>query len=221
MSTVNVPVGALQCQPLLNSEAEPLIIIDTNYNLNYTVLMLTFASLFTAISLGLSLAADAFVACLALAVTQQLRAAQRLTMALTFGIFQGVMPIIGWLGGYWLLAWVMGIQSWISFLLLVFVGGNMIKAALYPQADAATTQLTLRTVLSLAIATSIDALAVGFTLPSVTTHPVFTCVMIAVITMVCCSLALFAGRLIPKRIGKPAELFAGSFLILLGISQLL
>ncbi len=185
----------------------------------YTECMLNFVT--TALALGLSLAVDAFVVSIALSLKQKLSIKTQLGMVATFGGLQGLMPAIGWQGGSLIAVWSQLYSQWISFALLCIVGGRMVYNAISASEEAVPNQLSAWTIFSLGIATSIDALAVGITLPTLTTYPAWMCLSIAIITASVCSIGLFAARAIPQRIGKPAEIFAGIVLVSLGLKLLL
>ena len=85
----------------------------------------------------------------------------RLRMAFLFGFFQALMPLIGWLGISWFSRQLEAYDHWIAFVLLAFIGGNMIREAFSPEEEQHFNPHHLRTQLLLAVATSIDALAVG------------------------------------------------------------
>ena len=85
----------------------------------------------------------------------------RLRMAFLFGFFQALMPLIGWLGISWFSRQLEAYDHWIAFVLLAFIGGNMIREAFAPEEEQHFNPHRLRTQLLLAVATSIDALAVG------------------------------------------------------------
>lgn len=85
----------------------------------------------------------------------------RLRMAFLFGFFQALMPLIGWLGISWFSRQLEAYDHWIAFVLLAFIGGNMIREAFSPEEEQHFNPHRLRTQLLLAVATSIDALAVG------------------------------------------------------------
>lgn len=179
----------------------------------------------TDLLLGLSLAADAFVASLAIGLKQQHRLPRRwfVLVPVTFGLFQAVMPLLGWqVVDLFTDGWFDRIDHWVAFIILVIVGGNMIRHVFgHDDDDLPKASFSTSTLISLAIATSIDALAVGFTLPAVSTHPVWTITVIGITTAALCGVALVGTAYIPKTITRPAEVLAGIVLIGLGCKMLL
>ncbi len=178
--------------------------------------------LLTNLILALSLAMDAFIVSLALGVNRkQLPALGAWTIPLTFGLFQAIMPWLGWQTSTLFYSAIAAIDHWIAFILLVAIGINMLRIALKHDEDKAVKKIDLKSILLLGVATSIDALAVGFTLPTVSTQPSLTIGIIGIITTLVCWLAFLGTRWIPKKITTPAELGAGLVLIGLGCKILL
>ncbi len=147
------------------------------------------------------------------------------TIALFFGGFQALMPFTGWLLGSQFADYIQSFDHWVAFLLLGFIGGNMIREALNPEEEetacAVAAKLDYKRLLLMAIATSIDALAMGvmFALLKVSIVPAMT---IIGCTTFCISLAGVAvGNFFGARYKKRAELSGGIILILLGVKILL
>lgn len=178
--------------------------------------------IFTTLLLSLSLAVDAVIVSLALGLKYpRLSLAWKAGIAICFGLFQAVMPLGGWLGATVLAQWIEPYDHWIAFGLLSIIGLNMIKNAWRHSPNTAPSQLNILTVLSLGVATSIDALAVGFGFPVITTQPWLTSFIIGIVTTTGCSLAVLATHKIPSHLTRPAELTAGMILMALGIKLLL
>lgn len=138
-----------------------------------------------------------------------------------FGLFQGVMPLIGFLGGRGLLGWI---DSWapaIACLLLTLIGGKMIFESFGEGVEEEITVITSKVMLVLAIATSIDAMAAGFSLVLLDINAFVACLIIAVTTF----MFSWAGAVIGKRSGNRlesrAELLGGIVLILIGLKMLI
>ena len=148
-------------------------------------------------------------------MTQQPRLRQALLFAAAFGGFQGLMPLLGYYAGNWLAVAACLWAPWLGCGLLVAVGGKMLLDSLHGQAQAII-QLTLRLVLLQAVATSIDALAVGVTFAFLEVAIVPAASVIGVTTF-CLSLAGVAvGNFFGARYKRRAELSGGVILILLG-----
>jgi len=138
-----------------------------------------------------------------------------------FGLFQALMPLIGYLGGRGVLGWIESFAPWIAFCLLVLIGGKMIYESFAEGIEEDIRAVTHRVMLMLAIATSIDAMAAGFALPLLGVAPLVACLIIGVTTF-CFS---WVGVLIGIRSGtwleSKAELFGGVVLVLIGFRLLL
>lgn len=179
--------------------------------------------------LSIALAMDCFtVSIVSGVICQRWRGRVMLQMSLLFGLFQAAMPFIGWLGTSYFSRYIESVDHWIAFGLLVFLGGRMIWESFatddeHPHFDPAniTTQLTM------AVATSIDALAVGISFACVGYDTIGELVMplaaIGIVSFVMsvigCLLGVRFGKSIAKRL-KP-ELFGGIVLLLIGIRILL
>lgn len=138
-----------------------------------------------------------------------------------FGIAQGIMPLLGYLGGKGVLGWVEQYAPWIAFALLLFIGGKMIYESFTEGVEEDITQVTPHVMLILAFATSVDAMAAGFALTLMDVAPLLACLIIALTTF----LFSFAGVYVGARSGtwleSKAELFGGIVLILIGLKILL
>ncbi len=167
-----------------------------------------------AVLLALALAMDAF----AVALTQgaRFRPAARgaLSIGAVFGAFQGLMPLIGWGIGAVALVYVAAVDHWIAFGLLAFLGGRMIIGG--NGEDDAAPRLAGMALLVAGIATSIDALAAGITLPTLGVAPLAACLLIGLVTFALSMVGVVLGRAAGDRFGRPAEILGGLILILLG-----
>ncbi|WP_379922548.1 manganese efflux pump MntP family protein [Erythrobacter sp. R86502] len=167
-----------------------------------------------ALFLALALAMDAF----AVALTQGARCRPgvqgTLAIALTFGLFQGIMPLIGWGIGAVALAYVAAVDHWIAFGLLAFLGARMLRGN--GGDDEADCALTGKALMIAGLATSIDALAAGVTLPALGISPMIAFVLIGGITAVMSGAGVMLGRIAGDRWGAWAERAGGVILIALG-----
>lgn len=182
---------------------------------------MTFWSL-SVIALGVS--ADAFAVALTKGLhMRRFNVRNALIIATTFGLFQAIMPLIGWVLGSQFARYITGIDHWVAFGLLLLVGGKMLWEAFSPHEDTDTDydRLNVRRLIVLAFATSIDALAVGITLAFVPVSIVGAVTLIGVTTLVLSFLGVFIGRRVGARLGKPAEIAGGLVLILIGTRILL
>ncbi|NPD92822.1 manganese efflux pump MntP [Xylanibacter muris] len=185
-------------------------------------------SLFDILFLSVALAMDCFTVSIVSGVITR-RALWRvvLRMSVLFGLFQAVMPLFGWLGMIFFRDYIEPFDHWIAFILLAFIGGNMIKEAFGPEEEHNFRPERLRTQLMLAVATSIDALAVGISFVCTgygsLSELLFPLTVIGVVSfcfgIVGNFLGISFGRVIARKI-KP-ELIGGIILILIGVKVLL
>jgi putative Mn2+ efflux pump MntP len=174
------------------------------------------------LSVGLAMDATAVSAARGLAVPA-IRPRHVLLVAGFFGGFQALMPIIGWGLGARLGPLVQAWDHWIAFVLLSFIGGKMLweaRAAGEGDGDAAVDRFALRSMLLLAIATSIDALAVGITLPMLNAPFLLSIATIGVVSALLSAVGLFAGRRFGAMLGKRLDVAGGLVLIGLGLKIL-
>lgn len=174
------------------------------------------------IAVGLSMDAFAVALCKGLCM-KKLQMKDTMIIALFFGGFQALMPLLGWLLGVRFQAYITQIDHWIAFVLLGVIGGRMVYGAVKDEEEnvCKTDGLNLKEVFLLAIATSIDALAVGITFAFLNTAILPSVTLIGLITF---GLS-FAGVLIGHRFGtkfkKKAEIAGGAVLVLIGLKILL
>jgi putative Mn2+ efflux pump MntP len=143
-----------------------------------------------------------------------------------FGVFQALMPVAGWVLAFWFADAVSTLAPWIAFTLLVLIGAKMLHEAWADHEDddlgpADTGPLTVRGLTPLAVATSIDAAAVGVTFGflDVAVAPAVT--VIGIVTFVLSLLAVRVGSRVGERLGSRAEVLGGVVLILIGLRILL
>lgn len=168
--------------------------------------------------LAIALAMDAF----AVALTQGARfrpgLAGAAVIALTFGVFQAVMPLIGWGIGAVAFVYVEAVDHWIAFGLLTFLGIRMLGG--HVGEDEAMRKLTGTALLVAGLATSIDALAAGITLPTLDASPWIAVALIGLVTAVMSAGGVALGRVAGDRWGTWAERAGGVILIALGCTIL-
>lgn len=177
------------------------------------------------IGVGLSMDAFAVAICQGLSMTK-IRWGHTLTVGLYFGGFQALMPFIGWMLGSQFAARIQSFDHWVAFILLMVIGGNMLREALSGEGDEAEDAaigagLDHKKLFLMAIATSIDALAIGITFAFLDTAILPACGIIGTTTF-CISVAGVAvGCWFGARYKKRAELTGGVILMLLGVKILL
>jgi putative Mn2+ efflux pump MntP len=177
------------------------------------------------VALALGLAMDATAAAAACGVaTPVLRARHFAAVAVYFGGFQALMPLLGWLLATWLGPAVAAWDHWIAFVLLGGIGAKMIHAAWRADHDAGAARdahvFRAKVMLGLAVATSIDAFAAGITLPMFAVPIAISLATIGVVTAAAASLGLAVGRRIGDRFGRGLDALGGAVLIGLGVKIL-
>lgn len=183
------------------------------------------------IGVGLSMDAFAVSICKGLSMPR-LNSKQMLIIGLFFGGFQALMPLIGWALGTSFESLITPVDHWIAFLLLGFIGAKMIFDAIRGSDDenadpaksnavASEQKLDLKELLMMAIATSIDALAVGITFAFLGISIIEAIIIIGVTTFVLSILGVVIGHFFGSRFEKPATIIGGVVLILIGLKILL
>lgn len=176
------------------------------------------------IGVGLSMDAFAVSVCKGLAM-RRVNKKQAVVIGLFFGGFQALMPLIGWLLGVRFEKYITRIDHWVAFVLLACIGGNMIREACSQDEESATLELDLpldiKEMFLMAIATSIDALAVGITFAFLGYPIVEAMVIIGCTTFVMSVLGVYAGNLFGSKYEKRAEVVGGIILLLIGLKILL
>jgi len=132
---------------------------------------------------------------------------------MVFGFFQGIMPLVGYFIGISFSSYVQAYDHWIGFILLVGLGGKMLYEAYKNEFDEEVTDLSTKTLISLAIATSIDAMAVGVTFAFLQTDIYTASGIIAVVTFILCLGAVYIGKKLGSLLESKAEMLGGIILI--------
>ena len=141
-------------------------------------------------------------------------------IAFLFAFFQAMMPLIGYFVGHAFLTYIEKMIPWIALVLLSVIGGKMLYEGIRKQIEEETNfqSLGLKTLLLQAIATSIDALSVGFTISDYSTAEALICVgLVAFVTFGICFVSVFIGKKFGLKLGKKAEILGGLILIAIGI----
>ena len=171
------------------------------------------------ISIGVAMDAFAVAICKGLAI-RKINIKKAIIIGLYFGIFQAVMPTLGYLLGTTFKDLIFKIDHWIALLLLSSIGINMIKES-FNKDDSYNDSLEISTMLVLSIATSIDALAVGITFACLKVNIIFPVIIIGIITCIISIIGTLIGKKFGNKLDSKAEIFGGTILILLGIKILL
>ncbi len=169
---------------------------------------------------GLAMDAFAVAICKGLALGK-LKFRHYLIVGAWFGGFQGLMPFIGYFLGTTFSDYIKQFDHWIAFILLALIGANMIKEAFGSDGEECNAGLGFATMLMMAIATSIDALAVGVTFAFYKVNIVLAVGLIAGITFACSAVGVKIGNLFGTRFKKKAEIGGGAILIVLGLKLLI
>jgi len=181
-------------------------------------------SLWTLFLIALGVSADAFAVALGKGLhMRSFNYRGALLVALAFGLFQAVMPVIGYLLANSFADYIRDWDHWIAFGLLAIIGGKMLWEAFSGHEDKEqdTDSINIRELLVLAVATSIDALAVGVSFAFLDDVPIVgAALLIGLITFVITFIGVVLGHRVGNKLGKPAEIAGGVILILIGASIL-
>lgn len=173
--------------------------------------------------MGVGLAMDAFAVsiCKGLAM-RKVNKKQCFVIALFFGGFQALMPFVGYVLGSQFAEYITRIDHWVAFILLGYIGGKMIHEAWKERNESVEIKemdppLDLRELLILAIATSIDALAVGITFAFLEVNIVEAISIIGVVTFIISGIGVFIGNIFGNKYKSKAEFVGGAILVILGV----
>ena len=176
------------------------------------------------IGVGLSMDAFAVSICKGLGM-QRVNWGHSLVIALFFGGFQALMPLLGWALGSQFAAYVTPVAPWVAFALLAFVGGKMLWDAFHEdeedEAGRSADKLDVKELFMLAIATSIDAFAVGLSFAFLQVDIVSSVSIIGVTTFALSLVGVSAGNIFGSRWERPSTIAGGAILILIGLHTLL
>lgn len=172
--------------------------------------------------IGIGLAMDAFAVSICKGLSmKKLDWKKAIIIAIYFGGFQALMPVIGYFLGTTFESFVTKVDHWIAFLLLGFIGGNMIKESFDDELEKCNDNVDFKTMIVLAIATSIDALAVGITFAILNVNIVISVLIIGIVTFILSMLGVKIGNKFGNKYQNKAEFAGGLVLILLGTKILL
>ena len=174
------------------------------------------------VALGLS--ADCFAVAFGSSVSRKsYPVRQFIRLALSFGLFQGFMTFLGWLAGNTIIKYISAYDHWVAFGLLAFVGGHMIWESFHDDETRETTNdfTKLWMLLTLSVATSLDALAVGLSFAVLEANIAIASITIGLVSFAITILGAFLGKKLGAIVGKRAELAGGIILIIIGIRILL
>ncbi len=175
------------------------------------------------IGIGLSMDAFAVSICKGLNM-KKVNKVHCAVIALFFGGFQALMPLIGWALGKQFESYITSIDHWIAFVLLALIGGNMVRESRQKEeeeVEKCEPKLNIKELFLLAIATSIDALAVGITFAFLKVNIIPAIAIIGTTTFIISAIGVFVGNIFGSKYKDKAELAGGIILILIGVKILL
>jgi len=177
--------------------------------------------LITILIIAVALALDCFAVALAAGIKggQRIRSATRVAVA--FGVFQAGMPALGWLAGRSVIDLISGFDHWIAFALLAITGLRMTREGVTQASHSEAISLDTISLLILAVATSVDALAVGVSFALLDTGILLPCLIIGASTFAISFLGAVLGGAAAERWGKTMEVLGGLVLIAIGIRILI
>jgi len=166
------------------------------------------------IFLAIALSMDAFAVSIGLGSKQS---EKTFTLALKsgvyFGVFQALMPLIGYSGGKGILTWIEWLAPWLAFILLILIGGKMIYESFGEGVEDNLSQVNHRVMLTLALATSIDAMAAGFSITLLSVSLLFACILIGTMTFGFSWIGVYIGKISGAWLESKAEMAGGFILI--------
>jgi manganese efflux pump family protein len=178
--------------------------------------------LLTVFIIAVGLGVDAFSVAIGIGATNTKKSCiPILRLACAFGLFQFIMPLIGWLAGLTVVNIISDYDHWIAFALLAYIGVKMIRDAFREEKDEEKADRTKGMPLFLlSIATSIDALAIGFSFSLLKTPIILPSIIIGIVCFVMTVIGMFFGKGLAKLFGRKVEIFGGVVLIAIGIKIL-
>lgn len=185
--------------------------------------MLDFIFFFNSVLLGIGLAMDAFSVSLANGLHEpDMSSKKALGIAGMFAFFQALMPIIGWVLIHTLVNQFTSLQKyipWIALILLCYIGGKMLYDGIKgDEKEGEAKPLALSLLIAQGIATSIDALSVGFTISEYTLGPALLCALIiAIVTLGVCYMGVKIGNRVGEKFSSKASILGGAILIFIGL----
>ena len=178
----------------------------------------------TIIFISTGLAMDAFAVSIVYGVTINRKSVpQAFKIAFSFGLFQAIMPLFGWLAGQTLKDFIASVDHWIAFIVLTYIGVKMIYEALKRGRcrENECGNLYIPKLIMLSLATSIDALAVGLTFAFLNISIIYPVIIFGLMTFVLSFIGFFAGNKLGRVFSSKIEIFGGCILIGIGLKILL
>jgi putative Mn2+ efflux pump MntP len=178
---------------------------------------------FEILFIALSMAMDAFAVCLGVGAARQSEGPRpTFRLSFHFGLFQFLLPVIGWFAGMTFVHYIEAYDHWVAFILLAFVGGRMIHSGLSLSNDTYKNDPSRGwNMVLLSVAVSIDALAIGLSLALINVEIWVPAVVIGIVTGLVSLLGLRLGNSLGRKFGKRMEVVGGIVLILIGLRILI
>jgi len=170
------------------------------------------------IAFGMAMDSFSVSVCKGVAV-KKVKISHALSCGIYFGFFQGAMPVLGYFLGRSFVDYIQSIDHWIALGLLLYIGINMIRES--QKSEELNDDFSVKTMLILAIATSIDALTIGISFAMVGEPIVKASLVIGIVTFLCSAAGVYLGHSIGSKLGSRAQIAGGIILILLGFRILL
>ncbi|PVX25429.1 MAG: hypothetical protein CW716_08060 [Candidatus Bathyarchaeum sp.] len=176
----------------------------------------------TILLIALGLAMDSFSVAIANGLaTKTFQVAKALKIGTFFGFFQGIMPIIGWFAGVHVIDLIADYDHWVAFFLLAFIGSKMIYESIKKESDTLVASLSIKVLIVLSVATSIDALAVGLSLSILQVSIVLPALVTGVVTFALSFLGVYLGGRFGRVLKSRVESLGGIILVIIGLKILL
>ncbi len=193
------------------------------YKINIIIYLEDFMSILSIILTAIGLAMDAFAVSLTIgmSVSKDEKSKVAIKSGIYFGLFQGIMPLIGWVLGIKFTKYIQSIDHWVAFILLSIIGLKMIHDGIKDNDKDEVNEYSNKTFIILAVATSIDALAIGVTFAFLNINIVSAVIIIGVITFILSMSAVYLGKIIGNIIKNKAGIFGGVILIIMALKILL
>jgi putative Mn2+ efflux pump MntP len=176
----------------------------------------------TILLIALGLAMDSFSVAIAHGLaTKIFKITNALKIAAFFGFFQAFMPIVGWCAGVHILDLISDYDHWIAFFLLTFIGSRMIYESIRKESNTLVSSLSIKVLLILSIATSIDALAVGLSLSLLNVPIIIPVIVTGVVTFSLSFFGVYLGGRFGRALKNRVESLGGAILVVIGLKILL
>ena len=176
----------------------------------------------TIVLIALGLAMDSFSVAIANGLaTKTFKITKAIKISVFFGFFQAIMPIIGWYAGVHILDLISDFDHWIAFFLLTFIGSRMIYESIKKESNTLVSSLSIKVLLILSIATSIDALAVGLSLSLLNVSIIIPAIVTGVVTFSLSFFGVYLGGRFGRALKNRVESLGGLILVAIGLKILL